>query len=95
MHLPLVPLQEVFRHPNLAHDPRIVRLSQQGNSIRVVARSHEDVGSWVRDLAQHGLHAGAPVDIDVPAELDKGASVSADDAREEAEDALGKQGNAA
>ena len=60
-----VPLQEVFRHPHLAHDPRIVRLSQQGNSIRVVARSHEDVGSWVRDLAQHGLHAGEPTDIDV------------------------------
>lgn len=60
-----VPLQEVFRHPHLAHDPRIVRLSQQGNSIRVVARSHEDVGSWVHDLAQHGLHAGTPVDIDV------------------------------
>jgi ABC-2 type transport system ATP-binding protein len=31
----------------------------------VVARSHEDVGSWVHDLAQHGLHAGTPVDIDV------------------------------
>jgi ABC-2 type transport system ATP-binding protein len=49
----------------MAHDPRIVRLSQQGNSIRVVARNHEDVGSWLRDLSQHGMHPGTPVDIDV------------------------------
>nr|WP_232356149.1 flagellar biosynthesis protein FlhB [Burkholderia vietnamiensis] len=58
-----------------------------------------EVLAWVYQLkrfrSEGGAFPAAPVDIDVPAELDKGASVSADDAREEAEDALGKQGNAA
>jgi len=60
-----VPLGQVFRNPQMAHDPRVVRLSMQGNSIRVVARSHEDIGSWTRDLAAHGLQAGDPSPIDV------------------------------
>ncbi|MBR7977393.1 flagellar type III secretion system protein FlhB [Burkholderia vietnamiensis] len=58
-----------------------------------------EVLAWVYQLkrfrSEGGAFPAAPVDIDVPAELDKGASVSADDVREEAEDALGKQGNAA
>ncbi|HDR9076139.1 TPA: flagellar type III secretion system protein FlhB [Burkholderia vietnamiensis] len=58
-----------------------------------------EVLAWVYQLkrfrSEGGAFPAAPVDIDVPAELDKGASVSADDAREEAEDALGKQGSAA
>ena len=60
-----VPLQTAFRNPQMAHDPRVVRLSMQGNSIRVVARSHEDIGSWTRDLAAQGIASGEPTDIDV------------------------------
>jgi len=60
-----VPLQQAFRNPQMAHDPRVVRLSMQGNSIRVVARSHEDIGSWTRDLATQGIASGEPVSIDV------------------------------
>ncbi|AOI77359.1 MULTISPECIES: flagellar biosynthesis protein FlhB [Burkholderia] len=58
-----------------------------------------EVLAWVYQLKRFRSEGGAfpavPVDLDVPAELDKGASVSADDEREEAEDTLGKQGNAA
>ena len=45
-----IPLHQPLTDRRLAHDPRIVRLSTQGNSLRVVARNHEDVGSWSRDL---------------------------------------------
>lgn len=58
-----------------------------------------EVLAWVYQLrrfrSEGGAFPAAPVDLDVPADLDKGTSVSADDAREEAEDTLGKQGNAA
>ncbi|KVD42286.1 flagellar biosynthetic protein FlhB [Burkholderia sp. MSMB1072] len=58
-----------------------------------------EVLAWVYQLKRFRSEGGAfpavPVDLDVPAELDKGASVSADDEREEAEDTLGKQGSAA
>ncbi|KVL10605.1 flagellar biosynthesis protein FlhB [Burkholderia sp. MSMB1826] len=58
-----------------------------------------EVLAWVYQLKRFRSEGGAfpavPVDLDVPAELDKGASVSADDEREEAEDTLGKQGKAA
>ncbi|KVG26996.1 flagellar biosynthesis protein FlhB [Burkholderia ubonensis] len=55
-----------------------------------------EVLAWVYQLkrfrSEGGAFPAAPVDLDVPAELDKGASVSADDEREEAEDALGARG---
>lgn len=55
-----------------------------------------EVLAWVYQLKRFRSEGGAfpavPVDLDVPADLDKGASVSADDEREEAEDTLGKQG---
>ncbi|KWE65820.1 flagellar biosynthetic protein FlhB [Burkholderia ubonensis] len=55
-----------------------------------------EVLAWVYQLkrfrSEGGAFPAAPVDLDVPAELDKGASVSADDEREEAEDVLGGQG---
>ena len=58
-----------------------------------------EVLAWVYQLrrfrSEGGAFPAAPVDLDVPADLDKGTSVSADDAREEAEDTLGTQGNAA
>jgi len=58
-----------------------------------------EVLAWVYQLrrfrSEGGAFPAAPVDLDVPADLDKGTSVSADDAREEAEDTLGQQGNAA
>ncbi|MFP3502334.1 flagellar biosynthesis protein FlhB [Burkholderia sp. SIMBA_062] len=58
-----------------------------------------EVLAWVYQLrrfrSEGGAFPAAPVDLDVPADLDKGTSVSPDDAREEAEDTLGKQGNAA
>ncbi|MBN3571280.1 flagellar biosynthesis protein FlhB [Burkholderia cenocepacia] len=58
-----------------------------------------EVLAWVYQLKRFRSEGGAfpamPVDLDVPAELDKGTSVTADDEREEAEDTLGKQGNAA
>jgi flagellar biosynthetic protein FlhB len=58
-----------------------------------------EVLAWVYQLkrfrAEGGAFPAAPVDLDVPAELDKGATVSADDARDEAEDALGTHGGAA
>ncbi|KVH50563.1 flagellar biosynthesis protein FlhB [Burkholderia diffusa] len=58
-----------------------------------------EVLAWVYQLrrfrSEGGAFPAAPVDLDVPAELDKGSSVAADDEREEAEDTLGKQGNAA
>ncbi|MDR8079727.1 flagellar type III secretion system protein FlhB [Burkholderia cenocepacia] len=58
-----------------------------------------EVLAWVYQLKRFRSEGGAfpamPVDLDVPAELDKGTSVAADDEREEAEDTLGKQGNAA
>jgi len=57
-----VPLNRPFNDRTMSHDPRVVRLSLQGNSLRVVARSHEAIGSWCRDL---GDQAGTPVDIDV------------------------------
>lgn len=46
----------------LGHDPRVVRMSRQGNSVRLVARSREDVAGWVADL---GDAAGDVHDIDV------------------------------
>lgn len=49
--------------------------------------------AWVYQLKRFRLEGGeapeVPVDLDVPAELDKGATVSADDEQEEAEDVLG------
>ena len=58
-----------------------------------------EVLAWVYQLrrfrSEGGAFPAAPVDLDVPADLDKGSSVAADDEREEAEDTLGKQGNAA
>ena len=58
-----------------------------------------EVLAWVYQLrrfrSEGGAFPAAPVDLDVPADLDKGTSVSADDAREEADDTLGQQGNAA
>ncbi|RQU07901.1 flagellar type III secretion system protein FlhB [Burkholderia cenocepacia] len=58
-----------------------------------------EVLAWVYQLKRFRSEGGAfpamPVDLDVPAELDKGTSVAADDEREEAEDVLGQQGNAA
>ncbi|MBJ9968599.1 flagellar type III secretion system protein FlhB [Burkholderia seminalis] len=55
-----------------------------------------EVLAWVYQLKRFRSEGGAfpavPVDLDVPAELDKGTSVAADDEREEAEDTLGKQG---
>ncbi|MGU7784531.1 flagellar biosynthesis protein FlhB [Burkholderia sp. PU8-34] len=52
-----------------------------------------EVLAWVYQLKRFRVEGGAfpavPVDLDVPAELDKGASVSADDERDEAEDVLG------
>ncbi|MCA8021202.1 flagellar biosynthesis protein FlhB [Burkholderia metallica] len=58
-----------------------------------------EVLAWVYQLKRFRSEGGAfpavPVDLDVPAELDKGASVSAADEREEADDTLGQPGNAA
>ncbi|VWD49396.1 MULTISPECIES: flagellar biosynthesis protein FlhB [Burkholderia] len=57
-----------------------------------------EVLAWVYQLKRFRSEGGAfpavPVDLDVPADLDKGASVSADDEREEQEDSLGKAGTA-
>nr|WP_241021378.1 flagellar biosynthesis protein FlhB [Burkholderia sp. Ac-20344] len=57
-----------------------------------------EVLAWVYQLKRFRSEGGAfpavPVDLDVPADLDKGASVSADDEREEQEDTLGKAGAA-
>ena len=57
-----------------------------------------EVLAWVYQLKRFRSEGGAfpamPVDLEVPADLDKGASVSADDEREEQEDALGKGGTA-
>ncbi|MPV60410.1 flagellar biosynthesis protein FlhB [Burkholderia sp. HI2761] len=58
-----------------------------------------EVLAWVYQLKRFRSEGGAfpavPVDLDVPAELDKGTSVPADDEREEAEDTLGTQGASA
>ncbi|VWD46870.1 flagellar biosynthesis protein FlhB [Burkholderia lata] len=55
-----------------------------------------EVLAWVYQLKRFRSEGGAfpamPVDLEVPADLDKGASVSADDEREEQEDTLGKGG---
>ncbi|THJ49021.1 flagellar type III secretion system protein FlhB [Burkholderia sp. LS-044] len=57
-----------------------------------------EVLAWVYQLKRFRSEGGAfpavPVDLDVPADLDKGASVSADDERAEAEDTLGNGGAA-
>nr|WP_220497835.1 flagellar biosynthesis protein FlhB [Burkholderia cepacia] len=57
-----------------------------------------EVLAWVYQLKRFRSEGGAfpavPVDLDVPADLDKGTSVSADDEREEAEDTLGNGGAA-
>ncbi|WP_176114573.1 flagellar biosynthesis protein FlhB [Burkholderia cepacia] len=57
-----------------------------------------EVLAWVYQLKRFRSEGGAfpavPVDLDVPADLDKGASVSPDDEREEAEDTLGNGGAA-
>ncbi|AJY14405.1 flagellar type III secretion system protein FlhB [Burkholderia dolosa] len=58
-----------------------------------------EVLAWVYQLkrfrSEGGAFPAAPVDLDVPAELDKGASVAADDERDEAEDVLGTAGGTA
>ncbi|MDN7854168.1 flagellar biosynthesis protein FlhB [Burkholderia seminalis] len=55
-----------------------------------------EVLAWVYQLKRFRSEGGAfpavPVDLDVPAELDKGTSVAAGDEREEDEDTLGQQG---
>jgi len=55
-----------------------------------------EVLAWVYQLKRFRSEGGAfpamPVDLEVPADLDKGASVPADDEREEQEDTLGKGG---
>ena len=57
-----------------------------------------EVLAWVYQLkrfrTEGGAFPAAPVDLAVPAELDQGTSVPADDAREEADDALGTRGAA-
>nr|WP_241018080.1 flagellar biosynthesis protein FlhB [Burkholderia sp. Ac-20349] len=57
-----------------------------------------EVLAWVYQLKRFRSEGGAfpavPVDLDVPADLDKGTSVSADDERDEQEDSLGKAGTA-
>ncbi|MBY4727278.1 MULTISPECIES: flagellar biosynthesis protein FlhB [Burkholderia] len=57
-----------------------------------------EVLAWVYQLKRFRSEGGAfpamPVDLEVPADLDKGASVSAEDEREEQEDTLGKGGTA-
>ncbi|MBZ5789997.1 flagellar biosynthesis protein FlhB [Burkholderia sp. D-99] len=57
-----------------------------------------EVLAWVYQLKRFRSEGGAfpamPVDLAVPADLDKGASVSADDEREEADDTLGNGGAA-
>ncbi|WP_423391322.1 flagellar biosynthesis protein FlhB [Burkholderia sp. LMG 21824] len=57
-----------------------------------------EVLAWVYQLkrfrSEGGAFPAAPVDLVVPADLDKGASVPAEDEREEAEDTLGKAGAA-
>ncbi|WP_175969890.1 flagellar biosynthesis protein FlhB [Burkholderia sp. BCC0322] len=57
-----------------------------------------EVLAWVYQLkrfrSEGGAFPAAPVDLEVPADLDKGASVPAEDEREEAEDTLGKAGAA-
>nr|WP_224756098.1 flagellar biosynthesis protein FlhB [Burkholderia contaminans] len=57
-----------------------------------------EVLAWVYQLKRFRSEGGAfpamPVDLEVPAELDKGASVSAEDEREEQEDTLGNGGTA-
>jgi ABC-2 type transport system ATP-binding protein len=61
---PLVAVQVGLRGPvdlvAISRDPRVVRLSRQGNSVRLVARSREDVASWVAML---GESAGDVQDI--------------------------------
>lgn len=46
----------------LAHDPRVVRFSRQGNSYRIVARSRDDIAGWIGLL---GDAAGDTQPIDV------------------------------
>lgn len=65
----LVAVQVGFTRPlelshlvELGRDPRVVRMSRQGNSVRLVARSQADVASWVADL---GDAAGNVQNIDV------------------------------
>ncbi|WP_175685923.1 flagellar biosynthesis protein FlhB [Burkholderia anthina] len=57
-----------------------------------------EVLAWVYQLkrfrAEGGAFPAAPVDLDVPAELDQRTSVSTDDERDEADDALGTRGAA-
>ncbi|MCA8067574.1 flagellar type III secretion system protein FlhB [Burkholderia sp. AU31624] len=57
-----------------------------------------EVLAWVYQLKRFRSEGGAfpamPVDLEVPADLDKGASVSAEDEREEQEDTLGNGGTA-
>nr|WP_241025551.1 flagellar biosynthesis protein FlhB [Burkholderia sp. Ac-20384] len=57
-----------------------------------------EVLAWVYQLKRFRSEGGAfpamPVDLEVPADLDKGSSVSAEDEREEQDDTLGKGGAA-
>ena len=52
--------------------------------------------AWVYQLRRFRAEGGdwpeTPVDLPVPAELDKGTTVAADEVREEADDALGAAG---
>ncbi len=47
----------------ISRDPRVVRMARLGNSVRLVARSKDDVESWVKDRL--GDAAGEMIDIDV------------------------------
>ncbi|WP_175802264.1 flagellar biosynthesis protein FlhB [Burkholderia anthina] len=57
-----------------------------------------EVLAWVYQLkrfrSEGGAFPAAPVDLAVPADLDQGTSVSTDDERDEADDALGTRGAA-
>jgi ABC-2 type transport system ATP-binding protein len=47
----------------IGRDPRVVRMARLGNSVRVVARSQDDVDGWIKDRL--GDAAGHTTDIDV------------------------------
>ncbi|TBO29339.1 ABC transporter ATP-binding protein [Aquabacterium lacunae] len=47
----------------VGRDPRVVRMARLGNSVRVVARSQDDVDGWIKDRL--GDAAGHTTEIDV------------------------------
>jgi ABC-2 type transport system ATP-binding protein len=63
----LMSVQVDLHHPvdlvSISRDPRVVRMARLGNSVRLVARSKDDVESWVKDRL--GDAAGEMTDIDV------------------------------